>query len=235
MDKGIIQQAFDECMEEMYNKAWPAASWKDLVERYKKGEFPKDVRIYERYYLPHEEFKYILNKYIKKYGMESKWVHYCNIIIEDLTTGYVIEKYIEPEGDCPGYRGYEDKPCLLDQIQELLKKEGRIDEDLSDKITELVFQCIKDRRDFYRFDRLEGDFSSTIALGASPTGNKRTVEEYWESQGVKLPPYKEKCPLLYWEYDEYDDEMDEIMTEEYGENWEEIWWDKYNKNKINNN
>lgn len=228
MDKEVFQQAYDECMEEMYNKAWPSASWKDLNERYRKGEFPKDIRIYERYYIPQPEFKYILDKYISKYGMENKWIPYCDIIIEDLKTGYSIDKYIEGEGNQPGYRGYEHRPNLEKQIEDLLKEEIQyVGGDLPKKLTELVLQCIEDRRDFYRFDRDESDFSCAIALGASPTCNKQTVEEYWKSQGIELPPYKEKCPLLYWEYDEYGDEMDSIMTEEYGENWEDYWWNKY--------
>lgn len=230
MDKEIIQQAYDECMEEMYNKAWPSASWKDLNERFRKGELPKDVRIYERYYLPHSEFKYILEKYISKYGMENKWKPYCNIIIEDLKNGYSVDKYIERDGDQPGYRGYEAKPNLKKQIKNLLKEEiNYIDGDLSNKLANLVFKCIEDRRDFYRFDRLGNDFYSAVALGASPTSNKKTVEEYWKSQGVELPPYKEKCPLLYWEYDEYGDDIDYIMSEEYGKNWEDYWWNKYKK------
>jgi len=230
MDKEIFSEAFDRCMEELYNKSYPKASWKEYVEKFERGELGKDDRIYERHYLSYEEYTYILDKYVKMYGLEKKWVDNCNIIIDDLKNGYssddVVPSYIDEDGNHhSSMRTYKHVNSIVEQFKEILSKHGiNTSKDLADDLTECVINNIENRRDFYRFDRNEDDFRCSIALGASPTSNYETVKKYWADQGLSLmkdPPFKN--PLLLWEIDEYGDQFEEIMKEDYGDNWKEIW------------
>ena len=59
----IIEQAYVECMCEMYAKAQPSADYKKLLEDVKNGKItdsPYDP-VYSRYYLSYEEYKYTLH------------------------------------------------------------------------------------------------------------------------------------------------------------------------------
>ena len=76
----IIEQAYHECMVEMYAKSQPPADFNQLLSDAKAGKIGKDEKIYERHYLLQEEFKYILNKYKKAYNIKSKWEDYVEII-----------------------------------------------------------------------------------------------------------------------------------------------------------
>ena len=66
-------------------------------------------------------------------------------------------------------------------------------------------------------------------MGASPTSNAETVKKWWKDHYNVDIEIVERNPWLLWEYDNYGDQMNEIMTDDYGENWEQIWWDKYHK------
>ena len=92
--------------------------------------------------------------------------------------------------------------------------------ELSEDITKIVMESISNCKDFYRFDREESSFSAGIALGASPTSNPDSVKEYWKSQGVDIN-IEERNPLLFWEKDYYGDNFEEVMIDEYGEDWKE--------------
>lgn len=236
MNKKIFQRAFDECMEEMYNKSFPSASWKEYIEKYNSGEIGKNDHIYERHYLSREEFNYILDKYVHLYGLEEKWKPYCDIILDDLKNGYSSDKYVEPyidehEFKHPGYRSYQKIKSLKDQIESLLSEYSASDIiiGISEEINDLVIKNIENRKDFYRFDRDESDFRCNVALGASPTSNLETVKSYWKEQGIDIGEPKWKNPLLFWEMDEYGEDFEEIMKEDYGDDWETIWKEKWEK------
>ena len=98
-----------------------------------------------------------------------------------------------------------------------------------------MFDTINDIKDFYRFDRKESDFSVAVALGASPTGNAETVKKWWKENYGKDIEIVERNPYLLWEMDEYGDEFEDVMIDEYGENWKEItdkeWKEKEAKEK----
>ena len=71
----IIKRAIDECMEEMYLKAQPSVSYKELIEKVKSGEIEDSHEnpVYNRYYLSQEEFEYIKNKYVEAYDFTPQW------------------------------------------------------------------------------------------------------------------------------------------------------------------
>ena len=58
----VIEQAFHDCMKEMYAKAQPSLDYDLATEQIKSGEMvdTKEDPVYGRHYLSHDEFKYIL-------------------------------------------------------------------------------------------------------------------------------------------------------------------------------
>lgn len=236
----ILDEAFDRCMEEMYLRAQPSASYKELVEGVKNNtvEDSKANPIYDRYYLSHEEFKYILDKYIKAYRIQEEWHDNIELLEKYLNEGGTKDKYIKAHTDedgnyHPGYRGYEKVPSIKNQIQEILKNEigeGNITDKIVEKLNNAVMNTIADCKEFYRFNREESSFSASIALGASPTSNTDTVKEYWKSQGIDIE-IEERNPMLFWERDYYGEDFEYVMEDEYGEDWKEQF-DKKWKDKI---
>ena len=187
-ETSIMEEAINRCMSEMYEKAQPSASWNEYLEKAKNGEITKDDLIYERHFLPHKEFEYILNKYKKAYRFENKWRSNCDLILEDLEKGGLRDIYVTDK-DGMGHRDAEHtKP-----LEELIGKEH----------AEIVFDLIKAFKNFYRFDRDEETFGFHIALGASPTSNPDTVKKYWKSQGIDIQIDEKEnfTESDYWEID----------------------------------
>ena len=240
--KEIISRAYTACMTEMYAKAQPPADYNQLIQDVKDGKIDKNEMIYERHYLSHEEFKYILNKYIEAYGLKEKWNPYVETVEQYLIEGGIKDKYIQSYTDKHGnyhtaHRGYENVKPIKEQIEKILNDEFTscevspfVKDALRDKIVEIVMNTIKDCKDFYRFDREESQFSASVALGPSPCSNKDTVIEYWKSQGVDIE-IEERNPLLLWEQDYYGENFEEIMEDEYGENWREYFEKKWKEEK----
>ena len=86
-----------------------------------------------------------------------------------------------------------------------------------------VLENIKTCKDFYKFGgRDQEAFRVNIALGASPTCNPNTVVEYWKSQGkdIKIDE-RHYDSNVFWEEDEYGEDFESIMEDEYGKNWKE--------------
>ena len=44
----VIQEAISRCLEEMFQKSQPKASYYGYLEQLKKGEIDKDTKIFER-------------------------------------------------------------------------------------------------------------------------------------------------------------------------------------------
>lgn len=226
--KKILEEALERCMEEMYLKAQPSVSYKKLIEGVVTGTIVDDreTPIYDRYYLSHEEFKYILDKYIKAYRIQELWHGNIELLEKYLIEGGTKDKWIPERVDedgfkHPGYRGYEEVPPIKKQITELLMHNinGEYVE-LGEEITKMVMDNIRCCKEFYRFDREESSFSASVALGSSPTSNPDSVKKYWKSQGVDIE-IEERNPLLFWEKDYYGNEFEEVMIDEYGEDWKE--------------
>ena len=237
--KAVLEQAVHDCYKEMYAKAQPSVDWDEILNDFKNGKYPKDTRIYERYYLSQEEFTYIENKYMDAYNIKSEWRDYCDTMIEYLRDGGAKDKYIHEKKDedgnviDPGYRGYEKVPPIKEQfvtfmydfdMSEAMKD---VAEQMADKVIETMEEC----KEFYRFNQEENDFRFTCALGASPTSNPTTVVEYWKEQGVDVE-IEERCPELFWYYDE--GYTDEEIEEEFEKTIDEIkneWKEKKRKEK----
>lgn len=225
----VIEQAFHDCMKEMYAKAQPSLDYDLATEQIKSGEMvdTKEDPVYGRHYLSHDEFKYILDKYIDGYNIKSKWLDYVGVVEKYLTKGGTKDKYIERDGDNPGYRGYEEVAPIREQIQNILKEStGNDSDELTNKIVECVLNTISDCKKFYKFDKENLQFSMSVALGHSPSSSLEKVQKYWDDKGVDIK-IVERNPLLMWDRDYYGDEFEEVMEEEYGKDWEKIWDDKW--------
>lgn len=239
IDKDVVmERAIHDCMKEMYEKAQPAADWDNIVEEYRQGKIGKDERVYERHYLSYEEFKYILDKYQRAYRFKDKWYDYVDIVRKYLTDGGLKDSYVKeitnPDGSVqPGYRAAEHVPPIKNRIAQLLQNKFHLDDadNLSEEITNLILDSVDNCRNFFRLEHDESSFSVSVALGASPTSNSNTVKEWWKENYDQDIEIEERNPLLLWERDEYGDEFEDIMEEEYGPNWKEIWDERWKKEK----
>ena len=224
----ILKRAYHECLTEMYAKSQPSVDYNQLLEDAKNGKIGKDDAVYERYYLSHEELKYILKKYTDAYNIKSHWVDDIELLERYIEEGGVKDKYIEAHTDeygyHPGYRGYEDVDTLKNQIYKHLIDNKIDDKHLANGIYEVVKETIENCKHYYAFDREESSFQCSVVLGPSPSSNKDAVKAYWKEQGVDIE-IQERNPLLLWEMDYYGDEFEEVMGEEYGKDWK-TYWDK---------
>ena len=229
----IIERAYHECLAEMYAKSQPSADYYQLLEDAKNGKIDKDEKVYERHYLSHEEFKHILEKYKDAYNIKSHWVDDIEVLERYVKEGGSKDKYFKAHTDekgnyHPGHRGYEKVEPLKEQLFDILEEYGLYDENMHNKLYDTVTNIIDTCKNFYRFDREESSFDCSVALGPSPCSNKDTVIEYWKSQGIDIEIEK-RNPLLLWDMDYYGDSFEEVMEDEYGENWREYWDNEWKK------
>lgn len=242
--ESVLMQAVEDCYREMFAKAQPMADWDNLIQEYKEGKIDeeKDGPIYNRHYLSCQEYAYIIDKYIEAYKIKSDWNDHIDILKEYLIKRGVKDTYIDGYTDengnyHSGYRGYEKIAPMVEHIKKIISDELADEHDENNEVTAAVAQKVANKvielintcQDFYRFNGDECKFRNTLAMGASPTSNAETVKKWWKDHYDVDIEIVEKNPLLLWEYDNYGDQMDEIMTDDYGENWEQIWWDKYHK------
>ena len=186
----IIQEAIDRCLEEMYQKSQPKASYYDYVAKAKRGEISKDELIYERHYLNKKQFDYIRKKYIKAYRLQNEWRDNISFLIDNLKEGgykTVYKPLIEGGEPC---RTAEKMPPIQDIIGEENAKK--------------LFEYTEELLNFYHFDREEEQFNIDICLGVGPTSNPEMVKKYWKSQGIDIEiDETELTEDEYWEIDQY--------------------------------
>jgi len=231
----ILCKAYEDCIREMFAKAQPSADLDNIIEEYKAGKIDekKDGPIYDRHYLSAEEYKYILDKYMKAYRIESEWKENVEVVEEYLNKGGHKDKYIEDwndeHGHHPGYRSYEDVPPLKRLILNVLQKysESETNKELADEITKVVMNDISTCKNYYSFNVDEQKFRNTVCMRCSPTGSIETVKKWWKDHYDIDIEIEERNPLLFWEQDYYGDEFEKIMEDEDGPDWKEKWNKKW--------
>lgn len=238
--ESVLLQAVEDCYREMFAKAQPTADWDNLIQEYKEGKIDEktDGPIYNRHYLSYREYAYIVDKYIEAYKIKSGWNDHIDILKDYLIKGgskdtYIDEHTDENGGHHSGYRWYEEVPPMVEHIEKIILDEydgnKEVASDVAQNVANKVIELINTCQGYYRFNIDECKFRNTLAMGATPTSNAETVKKWWKDHYDVDIEIVERNPLLLWEYDNYGDQMDEIMTDDYGENWEQIWWDKYHK------
>ena len=231
----VLCKAYEDCIREMFAKAQPMADFDNIIEEVKAGKIDeeKDGPIYDRHYLSAEEYKYILDKYMKAYRIESEWKDDIEILEDYLNKGGHKDKYIDDwedeHGHHPGYRSYEDVQPLKRLILNVLQKysESETNKELADEITKVVMNDISTCKNYYSFNVDEQKFRNTVCMRCSPTGNAETVKKWWKDHYDIDIEIEERNPLLFWEQDYYGDEFEEIMEEEDGPDWKEKWDKKW--------
>ena len=231
----VLYKAYEDCIREMFAKAQPAADWDNIIEEYKAGKIDekKDGPVYDRHYLSSEEFKYILDKYMKAYRIESEWTDDIKVLEDYLNNGGRKDKYIEAYDDeyghHTGYRSSEKVKPIRDQIFDTLSEDvssGRRSQ-LADEITKVVMDDIATCKNYYSFNADELKFRNTVCMRCSPTGSSETVKKWWKDHYDVDIEIEERNPLLFWERDYYGDDFEEIMEEEDGPDWKEKWDKKW--------
>lgn len=193
--KDILSECVERCMEEMYKYSQPAIDLKSAVEKIKQKEIveTKEHPLYTQHYLSFRNYQFILKHYLNIYGLFDYWDSDMELLIHNLKEGGVKNKYIPPQDGNPGYRGYEDvKP-----LQEYIGKEH----------SDIVFKILEDYKNFHKHGSREYDqVYMSIALGASPTSNKKAVINYWKSQGITLDIKDIDVESIYYgdDNEEYD-------------------------------
>lgn len=228
--KQILEEAVTECYRELYRRVQPSANWDDLIKEYQNTK----ESFYDRYYLSSEECKYVIDSFIEAYGIEDNWNSHFELLEQYLINGGMKDKYIPERIDedgfkHPGYRGYENVSSIKSQINTILNNTFLSNYsiiELTDKLTDSVLDTVKNCKEFYKHGKEKNDFSFTMYLGASPNSNKEVVIEYWKSKNVDLN-IEWRNPLLFWERDYYGNEFEEVMVDEYGKDWEELWKQKW--------
>lgn len=216
----ILCEAVDRCMKELYEKAQPSADISEYVRKIKSGEITDEEQnadpIYKRHYMSQAEMKYIVDKYHEAYRLDNEFTDSCDLLLKDMDDNYTVDKYIEEHTDengdyHPGYRGYEHMPTVEEQVKLALKTSDIDNPELAKNIADIFRNFIKNRRDFYRFDRDGEKFNYSVYLGASPTSAKDQVIEYWKAKGVDVE-IKDRNPEYFWYHDKgYSD--DDIREE----------------------
>ena len=233
----VLVQAVKDCYREMFAKAQPAADWDNLNVEYKEGKIDekKDGPVYDRHYLSMEEYMYILDKYLEAYRIKGEWKDDIEVLEEYLNQGGSKDKYIEEytdeNGDYhPGYREYEKVPPLknmiLKEMYDWLDDENQCN-GAAENITKIVMDTIATCKNFYSFNMDEQKFRNTLAMSATPTSNAETVKKWWKEHYDVDIEIEERNPLLFWEKEYYGEEFEEVMEDEYGPNWKEIWDKKW--------
>ena len=201
----VLEKASIDCLKELYSKVQPAVDWDDFMEEnrlYSKAykqweslykESPEkagDVldfcgpRPYEFYYLPKDVMKEIADSYVKAYNIDS---HQELLDIIDILKNYckdpIVDKWIERNGDEPGYRGYEHPDNLEKEINKLLCKQFNSPElsGISNKVQCKFFEFLDMAGNFYNWNRDLNAFNTTVYLGPSPCSNKETVIRNWKN------------------------------------------------------
>lgn len=240
----VLSKAYNECIREMFAKAQPAADYDNLIEEYRTGKIneDKDGPVYNRHYLSQEEYVYILNKYLDAYNIKSEWQDHADVIIDYLEKGGYTDKYITNVDKETGIethsREAENVPPLKDHILEIMNEfdSSEVTKEVGEKIYDKTMELISMCKNFYKFNMDETKFRNTLALfSATPTSNKETVKKWWKDHYDVDIEIEERNPLLLWEMDYYGDEFEEIMEDEYGPDWKEIWDKKWKDEEAKKN
>ena len=165
---------------------------------------------YEFYYLPKEIVRDIFDSYVYAYKFDSQQELLSTILIlKDYCRHPVVSKYIEKDGNNPGYRGYENPDNLEKELHQMLKEYFDDSETDSNTVAEELqnkfFEFLDMAGNFYNWNSELNTFSVNIYLGASPNSNKEAVIENWKKYRNKdIEIDEEQIKRKYYGEDELD-------------------------------
>ena len=193
----VLSQAAEECLKDFYNYAFPKVSWEDFLkenQEYTKkyNEWEKlenkppikefcGPRPYEFYYLPSDIIKDISLSYVHVYRMDQQQELLDTIeILKNYCKEPIVDKYIEREGDQPGYRGYDHPNNLEKELIEICDQHSHEPVNMAKEIQNKFFEFLDMAGKFYNWNRDLNSFNMTVYLGPSPNSNKQAVIDNWK-------------------------------------------------------
>lgn len=236
----VLSEACDKCLKELYTWVTPKISWDDFKEEcriyseiYKEWDDWKmknqtnhpewkdksiteciGPRPYEFYYLPKEIMKDICSSYVDAYKIDSQQELLDTIeTLKNYCKEPIVDKWIERNGNEPGYRGYDHPDnlhsCLMNLITDsnlnLENNTGTDIVDLTNKLQDKFFEFLDMAGNFYNWSRDLNSFNMTVYLGPSPNSNKKTVIENWKKYRMQeIEIDEEQIKKEYYGDDELD-------------------------------
>jgi hypothetical protein len=192
----IMNEAFERCLKEMYANSFPPVDFANLEKMAKEGKDKPNDQLIMHYYLSMKEQDFIIDKYLEAYGIKNDFKDHCDVI-KHYFEEPIKDKYIERDGDNPGYRSYEHPEPLKNVIGE--------------EAYNKVIEYLEMAKNFYRFDREEQSFRFSV-FNLGPNSSSERVKEYWKKQGVDLETEDRGEDESYYRYycglnkDEYEEE-----------------------------
>lgn len=172
------QEALSE--EELKEFSTYPGEWKDKSIEDCIGPAP-----YKFYYLPREVLKEVVDSFINAYELDHHQQLLDTIhILKNYCEDPIVDKYIEREGDQPGYRGYDHPKNLKQEVTRLLDMYFyNSDCDLfavAEDIEKIFFNFLDMAGKFFDWNSDLNTFNMNVYLGASPYSNKQGVIDNWK-------------------------------------------------------
>lgn len=197
--RDVLADAIDKCIRELYSLAQPLVNYDDFIEENKKYlekekeyyALPENERPsykeymgpkpFEFYYLPREVFKEIADSYVDAYQFDDKQ-NLLDIIktLKDYCKEPIVDKWIERNGDEPGYRGYEHPDNLVKQLTDLIPDSGFDKSAVAESVQNKLFEFLDMAGDFFNWNGYLNGFNTHVYLGGTPNSNKEAVIENWK-------------------------------------------------------
>lgn len=191
-----------------YNREENPEEWEKLRKLYEKLNWEnKSInecigpRPYEFYYLPKEIVKDICESYIYAYRINQQQELLDTIeILKSYCKEPIVDKWIERNGDEPGYRGYDHPDNLEKELEKILHNTST-----AKLIQDKFFEFLDMAGNFYNWNRDLNYFNTTVYLGPSPNSNKTAVIENWKKyKGKDIEIDEEQIKKEYYGEDELD-------------------------------
>lgn len=172
---------------EHYRKKYEALGWENKSYTECIGPRP-----FEFYYIPANFMKSICDSYVHAYKLDSQQELLDTIeILKKYCEDPIVDKWIERNGDEPGYRGYERPDNLEIELRKIIKPAENIPLDKKESYEKSYNKLVEDVRnkffkfldmagDFYNWNRDLNSFNMSVYLGPSPNSNKEAVIKNWK-------------------------------------------------------
>jgi len=161
---------------------------------------------YEFYYIPRKIMNEICENYIHAYKLDNQKELLDTIeTLKNYCKEPIVDKWIERNGDEPGYRGYDHPDNLEKEIQKLIQEydSSDISKEISEKCCNKFFEFLDMAGNFYNWNKDLNTFNTTVYLGPSPNSNKEAVIENWKKyRGKDIEINDEQIEKYYYGNDE---------------------------------
>ena len=89
----ILLEAVTRCLNEMYQKSQPSATWEQVNENVRNDVYGGAKDAYNFYYLADQEYLDILDKYMSMYNIKNRWSDNAQLMIDYLNRYFHSHNY----------------------------------------------------------------------------------------------------------------------------------------------